>query len=55
MNDSKNQPESQMVLLFAVYVILCSKTNMHYVGTTSRKVETRISEHKRGKKTVHRP
>jgi len=50
MNDSKNQPESQMVLLFAVYVILCSKTNMHYVGVTGQEVWERIRQHKRDKK-----
>lgn len=50
MHDSKNQETCQTVPLFAVYVIWCRITAMYYVGTTSRKVETRISEHKRGKK-----
>lgn len=50
MNDSKNQSESQMVPLFAVYVIWCSKTNMHYVGITKQKVRRRIRQHRRGKK-----
>lgn len=50
MNTNKNQETCQTVPLFAVYVLWCRKTNMHYVGVTSRKVEKRIREHKRDKK-----
>ena len=50
MNTSKKDSECQTVPLFAVYVIWCKDTNMHYVGVTSRKVEKRIREHKSNKK-----
>ena len=49
MHDSKNQETCQTLPLFAVYVIWCRITNMHYVGVTGRKVEQRICEHKRKK------
>ena len=54
MHDSKNQETCQTLPLFAVYVIWCRITNMHYVGITRRKVEQRICEHKRGKQYVDR-
>ncbi len=50
MNDNKNNSDCQTVPLFAVYVIWCRETNMHYVGVTSRKVEKRIREHNRDKR-----
>ena len=48
MNDNKPKEKSQTVL-FSVYVLWCRVTGKFYVGVTHRKVETRISEHKRGK------
>ncbi len=52
MNDSKNQSESQTLPLFSVYVIWCSKTNMHYIGITKQKVRRRIRQHRRGKRQL---
>lgn len=50
MNTSKKDSECQMVPLFVVYVIWCSKTNMHYIGVTGQEVWERIRQHKRDKK-----
>lgn len=49
MNTSKKDSECQTVPLFAVYVIWCRITDMHYVGVTRQKVTTRIRQHKKGK------
>ena len=49
MHDNKKDSECQTIE-FSVYVLWCSKTDMHYIGVTGRKVEQRILEHKRGKK-----
>lgn len=49
---NKNTAACQTVPLFAVYVLWCRKTNMHYVGITSQKVSRRIRQHKRGKQFV---
>ena len=49
-DNNKNSQESQTIVYFDVYVIWCRCTNQFYIGTTSRKVETRIREHRRGKK-----
>ena len=51
-NDSKNKPDCQTVALFAVYVIWCKQTDMHYVGVTHQRVEQRIRQHKKGKQFV---
>ena len=50
MHDSKNQETCQTLPLFAVYVIWCRITDMHYVGVTSKQPYTRISQHKHDKK-----
>ena len=49
MNDNKNVKDCQTVPLFAVYVIWCRITNMHYVGVTRQQVKLRIRQHKKGK------
>ena len=49
MKDNNKNPKTCQTIVFSVYVIWCYKTNMHYVGITHRRVETRICEHKRGK------
>ena len=49
MHDSKNQETCQTLPLFAVYVIWCRITNMHYVGVTRQQVKLRIRQHKKGK------
>lgn len=49
MHDSKNVKDCQTVPLFAVYVLWCRLTDMHYVGVTRQKVTTRIRQHKKGK------
>lgn len=48
-DDSKNQETCQTVPLFAVYVIWCRITDMHYVGVTRQQVIRRICAHKKGK------
>ena len=51
MHDSKNPETCQTLPLFAVYVIWCRITNMHYVGVTGQEsVYMRICQHKKGKK-----
>lgn len=49
MNDNKNEAACQIVM-FSVYVLWCSKTDMHYVGVTGQDVHKRIRQHKKGKK-----
>ena len=49
MNDNKNEAACQIVM-FSVYVLWCSKTDMHYVGVTSKKITARIRQHRRGKR-----
>ena len=49
MNTSKKSSDCQTVPLFAVYVIWCRITDMHYVGVTKQKVIRRIRQHKKGK------
>lgn len=51
LNDNKTNSESQTVL-FSVYVLWCSKTDMHYVGVTGQEVYTRVRQHIRGKQFV---
>lgn len=51
MHDSKNPETCQTVPLFAVYVIWCRITAMHYVGVTGQEsVYMRIRQHQKGKK-----
>ncbi len=53
MHDSKNQETCQTVSLFAVYVIWCRLTAMHYVGVTGQEsVYMRIRQHQKGKKQL---
>lgn len=54
MNTNKKSEPCQTVASFSVYVIWCRITNMHYVGVTSKKVITRIRQHKKGKQYVDR-
>lgn len=49
MNDNKNEAACQIVM-FSVYVLWCSKTDMHYVGVTGQDVHKRIRQHQKGKK-----
>jgi len=51
-NDNKKTPECQSdEVTFVVYVIWCGATEKYYVGVTRQKyVETRIRQHKKGKK-----
>ena len=49
MNDNKNEATCQTVV-FSVYVLWCSKTDMHYVGVTGQDVHKRIRQHQKGKK-----
>ena len=49
MNTSKNDLECQTSVYFSVYVLWCSKTNMHYVGVTGQNVYKRIRQHKKDK------
>ena len=53
-DDSKNSTTCQTPVYFSVYVLWCSKTDMHYVGVTRQRVTTRIRQHKRGKQFVDR-
>ena len=49
---SKNTAACQTVALYSVYVMWCSKTDMHYVGVTRQQVATRIRQHKKGTQFV---
>ena len=50
MNTNKKISECQTVPLFAVYVIWCRITDMHYVSVTRKKPYKRISQHECAKK-----
>ena len=52
LNDNKPKEKSQTPHLFAVYVMWCSTTNMHYVGVTGQNVHVRILQHGRGNQFV---
>lgn len=54
-DDSKNSTTCQTPVYFSVYVLWCSKTDMHYIGVTGQKnVYKRIYQHKYGKLFVDR-
>ena len=52
-DDNKNETACQTAV-FSVYVLWCSKTDMHYVGVTRQRVSRRIRQHRRGKQFIDR-
>ena len=54
MKDNNKNETACQTAVFSVYVLWCSKTDMHYVGVTRQRVSRRIRQHRRGKQFIDR-